>query len=838
MDGEASERLGEGGMGGVKTWVVHKFGGSSVADAACFWRVAEIMEARAGERRAIVLSACRGVTDELYALVALAEQRQDVGEALAALRARHAAIADEVLSAAGASAYLDQFDNDIADLRNVLHTVQLTRTAAPNVRDLVTGQGEIWSSRLLTRLLSERGRMGEVRWLDARQVIVVEWGPLGPIVDWERSRANIAAQVAADFRGVLVITGFIASDKLGAQTTLGRNGSDFSASIFGALLDAREICIWTDVDGVLSADPRRVPGATVIDQLSYDEAMELAYFGAKVLHPQTMSPAIASAIPIRILNTFAPQGDGTLICAEPKSPLPVKGITSIERVAMINLEGAGMIGVPGTAHRLFGALREASISVILISQGSSEHSICCAVPEDQVERAADAAREAFDRELRTGQIQDVAIDRGLAIMAIVGDGMAGTPGVAAKLFDALGRANVNVRAIAQGASERNISVVVDAPSTTKALRAAHASFYLSPHTISIGVIGPGTVGSVLLDQLASQAERLRRQFNLDLRVRAIASSKRMALFDRGAQLADWKGEIERHAEPLDLDKFMEHVRAEHLPHSVVIDCSASEDVARRYVDFFERGMHVVTANKKAHSSEYAYYQRMRDVRAASGAHYLYETTVGAGLPVLQTARELRETGDDIASIDGIFSGTLAYLFNVYDGTTPFSEVVRDARQRGYTEPDPRDDLSGLDVARKLVILAREMGLKIELTDVAIESLVPGPLQNVSVDEFMQRLGEFDAAMKARLDAARARGKVLRHLGRVNAAGEASVGIVELDANASLANTALTDNIVRYTTARYSTNPMIVQGPGAGPAVTAGGVFADLLRLASYLGARL
>jgi aspartokinase/homoserine dehydrogenase 1 len=826
-------------MSGEAAWVVHKFGGSSVADAACFRRVADIVEARTGERSAVVLSACRGVTDALYALVSLAEQRGDIDPAIAALRERHTGIAGELLSADAAARYADELDGDLRDIRGVQHTVQLTRTAPANVRDLVAGYGEIWSSKLFAYFLRERGRSkAPVAWVDARKIIVVDRGPLGPMVDWARSRESLAQVIDAGAETLLVITGFVASDKQGAQTTLGRNGSDFSASIFGSLLGAREICIWTDVDGVLSADPRRVPGATVIDSLSYNEAMELAYFGAKVIHPQTMGPAIADAIPIRILNTFAPEGSGTLICADPQSTLPVKGITSIEGVAMIDLEGAGMIGVPGTAHRLFGALRQADVSVILISQGSSEHSICCAIPEAQAERAAAVVRDAFDRELRTGQIQDVTIDRDLAILAIVGDGMAGMPGVAAKLFSALGRAGVNVRAIAQGASERNISAVVDAASTTRALRAAHASFYLSPHTLSIGVIGPGSVGSVFLDQLASQSVRLREEFNLDFRVRGIASSKQMALFDRGAALSDWRGERERAGGALDIEKFIDHVRAEHLPHSVIIDCSASEDVARRYAQFFERGIHVVTANKKAHSADYAYFKDMAKARQASGAHYLYETTVGAGLPVVRTTRELRETGDEITSIEGIFSGTLAYLFNVYDGSAPFSTVVRDAKERGYTEPDPRDDLSGMDVARKLIILAREMGLALELSDVVVESLAPKALQDIGVEEFMEKLPEHDAAMRERLEAARARGKVLRHVGRVTATGEARVGVVELDAAAPLANTALTDNIVRYSTRRYSANPLIVQGPGAGPEVTAGGVFADLLRLASYLGARM
>ena len=622
------------------------------------------------------------------------------------------------------------------------------------------------------------------------------------------------------------------------QTTLGRNGSDFSASIFGSLLDAAEIHIWTDVDGVLSADPRRVPNAQVIDQLSYNEAMELAYFGAKVIHPQTMAPAVGRAIPIYIRNTFAPNNPCTLICAHPASQLTVKGITTIEDIALVNIEGAGMIGVPGTAHRLFGALREEGINVILISQGSSEHSICCAIPGSEAERAERVVRAAFTRELAEGQIQSVETSKDLAILAVVGDGMAGTPGVSAKVFNALGAAAVNVRAIAQGASERNISVVVDGKQATRALRATHSSFYLSPNTLSIGVIGPGTVGRVLLDQLASQQARLSREFKLDLRVRGILSSKRMLLSERGVDLAKWREESEAGAIASNLERFVDHVRVDYLPHTVIIDCSADSAVASHYRDWLAQGIHVVTPNKKANSADMAYYDSLREARRVGGSHYLYEGTVGAGLPVIQTLRDLRETGDEIDSIEGIFSGTLAYLFNVYDGTKPFSAIVNEAKKLGYTEPDPRDDLSGTDVARKLTILAREMGLKLEMSDVKVESLVPRDLSAGSIDEFLNGLTKYDEAMQQRYLKAKAAGKVLRFVGRITSKGEATVGVVELDAKHAFANIALTDNVVRFATSRYCNNPLIVQGPGAGPEVTAGGVFADLLRLSAYLGARL
>lgn len=831
---------GSGADAGDGAWVVHKFGGTSVRDAACFRRVADIIEAQPSARVAVVLSAAKGVTDVLLSLVDMAAQQDpQVPATMQALRERHRAIAADLLDAAGAERWLARFDADRVDLEGVLHTTSLLRSAAQNVRDLVAGYGEIWSTTLFAAFLQSRRPGGAaIRWLDARQHIVADWGPLGPAVQWATSRVRLAESGVAEFQGTLVIPGFVARDPRGVQTTLGRNGSDFSASIFGALLDASAIHIWTDVDGVLSADPRRVPNAQVIDQLSYSEAMELAYFGAKVIHPQTMAPAIGRAIPIRIRNTFAPDTAGTLICARPASQLMVKGITSIEDVALVNIEGAGMIGVPGTAHRLFGALREEGISVILISQGSSEHSICCAIPASEAERAERVVRSAFVHELAEGQIQRVEIVRDLAILAVVGDGMAGTPGVSAKVFNALGQAGINVRAIAQGASERNISVVVEGRQATRALRAAHSGFYLSPNTLSIGVIGPGTVGRVLLDQLAGEQARLARQFKLDLRVRGIMSSRRMLLSDRGVDLASWQQQYESAATEADLARFIEHVQVDYLPHTVIIDCTADESVARHYADWLAAGVHIVTPNKKANSASTGYTESLRVARQQSGSHYLYEGTVGAGLPVIQTLRDLRETGDQIHSIEGIFSGTLAYLFNVYDGSVPFSHIVREAKKLGYTEPDPRDDLSGTDVARKLIILAREMGLKMELGDVKVESLVPAGLAEGSIDAFLDGLSGHDAAMLKRYQTARDAGKVLRFVGRVTALGEATVGVVELDAKHAFANIALTDNVVRFETARYNRNPLIVQGPGAGPEVTAGGVFADLLRLSAYLGARM
>jgi bifunctional aspartokinase / homoserine dehydrogenase 1 len=802
--------------------------------------VGRILEDETSSRLAVVLSACRGVTDALLGLVAASERQEpQVAAALKSIRQRHVRIAEALLNRSDASGYLQQLDADCGDILGVLHAVHLTRSASAAVRDVVAGFGEIWSTRLFARYLSTvTRRPGAVHYVDARDVIEVEWGALGPAVQWAASRANAERVMPQDPAATLIITGFIARDTHGLQTTLGRNGSDFSASIVGDLLDADEIHIWTDVDGVLSADPARVPDATVIDSLSYQEAMELAYFGARVIHPQTMAPAVLKGIPIRIRNSFAPDRPGTLICTKPVSSHAVKGITSIDQTALVNVEGAGMIGVPGTAQRLFGALREHGISVILISQGGSEHSICFAIPQEEAKRTDQIVRGTFEAELRLGQIQNVDVVPDCSILSVVGDGMAGTPGLAAKVFGALGAAGVNVRAIAQGSSERNISVVIDERQATRALRSVHSSFYLSPHTISLGLIGPGSVGAELLDQLAAQTERLMRDFRLDLRLRGIATSRQMLLGDPCLALSGWRALLSD-APPADLRRFEEHIHAEHLPHAVIVDWSASAEVAEHYPRWLAGGIHVVTPNKKPNSADEALYARVQEARRLGGSHYLYEATVGAGLPIIQTLRDLRETGDQIRRIEGILSGTLSYVFNVWDGRRPFSAILREAQASGYTKPDPRDDLSGTDVARKLIILGREMGLRLELRDVELESLVPSPLASCSPEEFFDRLPELDSAMLTRYEAARAGGRVLRYVGVLDAAtASATVGLVALERSHPFANINLTDNVVRFITSRYDESPLVVQGPGAGPAVTAAGVFADLLRVCAYLGAKL
>jgi len=820
------------------SWTVHKFGGSSLADAACFRRVADIVMGQPAGNTCIVVSAIGGMTDALLDLIAKASSEQDSVEAIAALRSRYSAIVEALVQPQSAHDLIEQFDADVADIQSVLKALALVKTASNRSRDMVSGFGELWSARLLTALLQEQASQDEaVLCVDARDILVVEVGEMGIGVVWDPTQKRCGEVIPADFSGKAVVTGFIARDQGGLQCNLGRNGSDYSASIFGALLGAEAVTIWTDVEGVMSGDPRRVPEATVIDEISYSEGMELAYFGAKVIHPLTMAPAVAYDIPIRIRSTFQPDNPGTLISASPSgNGTLIKGITGIDGVALVNLEGAGMIGVPGTADRLFGALREAGVSVMLISQGSSEHSICFAVEEVCADEVKRIVERAFDAELAQGQVQSVEVTKGCGVLAVVGDGMAGLPGVAGRFFRTLGNSGINVRAIAQGASERNISAVIESKEMTRALRAVHGSFYLSAKTVSIGLIGPGSVGSVLLDQLAGAAQRLRHDFNLDLRIRAIGGSQRMIVADRRLELDGWR---DRYAagESMDQARFVDHIQADHLPHSVLIDCTASESVAHEYAAWLERGIHIITPNKRAHSGPLADYAALKNLSRGSNSHFLYEATVGAGLPVIQTLKDLVETGDELESISGIFSGTLAYLFNVFDGTRPFSAIVRDARDRGYTEPDPREDLSGMDVARKAVILAREAGLPLELADLEVENLVPDVLADTSVEEFLEQLSQFDATMAERVERAAADGHVLRYVAEIDfKVGTARVKLGSYAADHPFANISLTDNIVQFVTQRYCDNPLIVRGPGAGPEVTAAGIFADLLRLCSMLSA--
>lgn len=817
-------------------WLVHKFGGTSVANADRIANVASILTNDHKGKTAVVVSAMSGVTDALLGLLESARTRQDgVYDQIDTLRKKHLDAIQALVPPDYRTELVAAIQADFHDIEDILRSVWITREYSPRTRDFVSGLGEVWSSRFLTARFRSQGI--EAVWLDARQILVVEPTTSTPNILWEPSQKKMQDFLSSVNPDWMVITGFVAQTDDGIPTTLGRNGSDYSGSIFGKLLQAGSVTIWTDVDGVMSANPKQVPGAVVIPEMTYEEAVELAYFGAKVLHPSTMAPVMESGIPIYIRNTFNPSFPGTRIFTTSKTDngSVVTGFSTIDKVALINVEGTGMMGVPGISARLFSALHEKSISVILISQASSEHSICFAVPENQANQAKKVAEHAFFSEIHHGKISSVTIEHHCSILAAVGESMSGKPGISAKFFGALGKAGVNIRAIAQGSSERNISVVIDADETTKALRAAHSGFYLSDQTLSVGLIGPGHVGTTLLNQIASESARLKSEFGIDIRIRGIISSKKMVLSNHGVNLSKWKHDLDQSETEPDLQSFIKHIHADYYPHSVLIDCTSSADIAGMYVDWLRAGIHVITPNKKANTAAYSYFEALRNEGKQIQKHFLYETTVGAGLPIIGTLRDLVQTGDQIIRIEGVLSGTLGYLFSSFNGKVPFSQLVKQARDFGYTEPDPRDDLSGMDVVRKVVILGREIGLKTEVVDIPVENLVPPSLRKGSIEEFLAGYSVSDEAMAARYEEAEKNGQVLRYVGVIDPTGQSRVELRTYPKDHAFARIQGSDNIVAFTTRRYEKQPLIVQGPGAGPEVTAAGAFADLLRLSAYLG---
>lgn len=850
---------------GGSGWHIHKFGGSSLATAARFRAVADIVRAEsaplgASGRVLIVVSAMGGVTDAMESAVEAAVKRRPDAhymEMLEEVRECHLNLAKEILSANACDAFTATLNKNMSDIGDLLRATWIARSASERIRELIIGHGELWSAQLLWALLRSGDQAVTSSWMDARDVLVArtsEASTSRKVCDLAASRGLVTEWVRSNPTPVVVATGFVCQDPEGVASTLGRNGSDYSAACFANLLDAADLSIWTDVDGVYTADPRVVPDAIVIPDMSYKEAAELAYFGASVLHPNTMAPIMERHIPMRIRNTMNPGAIGTTVRASELPPTVVengpttslvteasktrgvKGFTTVSSVSVVNIEGTGMIGVPGIASRAFQALFQCGVSVILIAQASSEYSICIAVPGDQGVIATDALKGAFRPELMDGLISSVSLVPDCSILAMVGEQMQQTPGISSRLFASLTRAGVNIIALAQGSSEHNISVVVDAQSESRALRAAHSAFYLSDQTISLGVIGAGVVGSALLSQLESQIGELREKFKVDFRVRGIATSKRM-VFGEPLDISNWRDELSSSGQPLSLKMFADHIQDVSLPHAVICDCTASEEVSAQYVDWLRRGIHIITPNKKANSGAFEYYARMRDAQKRLNSHFFYEANVGAGLPIISSVRDLLRTGDRFLTIEGIFSGTLSFIFNSFDGSEPFSAVVKRAKEAGYTEPDPRDDLSGMDVARKVVILAREIGLNVELDAVPVKSLVPTELEGVSVDEFMRRLPDFDVSLTEMANEAREKGELLRYVGAIDAEnGKCSVELKRYANSHPFGRLSGSDNIVAFRTERYNAQPLVVQGPGAGAEVTAAGVFGDLLRLAGYLGA--
>mmetsp|Transcript_35708 Transcript_35708/g.43078 ORF Transcript_35708/g.43078 Transcript_35708/m.43078 type:complete len:928 (+) Transcript_35708:53-2836(+) len=836
-------------------WVVHKYGGTCVGSAERIKAGAELIINTTGkeDKKFLIVSAMGGkpkVTDMMLDVVAKAAGRDNTFlEDLGAIHVKHVQTAKELLPKGPIlEGFLEILANDINNLNSMLRAISIAGTSTDTFSDFVVGHGEIWCAQLMSALINSMGVKSS--WMDARDVITVDLPDRdNVVVDYELSSTRLDEwRAARPDAGIVVMTGFIAETRDKMPTTLKRNGSDYSATIMGYLLKSRTITIWTDVDGVYSADPRKVEQAVCLDTLSYHEAWELSYFGANVLHPQCTLPAMNANIPVIIRNFFNIPAQGTAITSyeeemdalvqrDQRTSQLVKGFATIDDVTLINVEGTGMVGVPGTASKVFESVRLAGVNVVMISQASSEHSICFAVKVAEADSAVKALSDTFAREIQAGQIEQIRTIEDQCILAAVGQGMSSTPGVSAILFSALAKANINVSAIAQGCSEYNLTVVVSKADSVKALKAAHARFYLSETPIAVALVGPGLIGSTLLDQMREQINSLDKEYNIDIKVVAIANSKKMLLNTNGLDLNTWEGDFENSAADLDMEVLEGELESSSLPNVAMIDCSASGVVSDQYLRWMKKGFHVVTCNKKANSGDIEYFNKLRDIGRKTYTHFFYEATVGAGLPIVNTMRNLVESGDKVRKIEGIFSGTLSYIFNTYDGSQKFSEVVRTAKDLGYTEPDPRDDLSGLDVARKVVILAREAGLQLSLDDIALKSLVPAELENVSTEEYLERLPEFDQEIADMAAEADAEGKVLRFVGTVDmTSGTGSVQLGKYDKTHPFATLTGSDNIINFITKRYLDQPLIVRGPGAGAQVTAGGVFSDLLLLSAYLGA--
>lgn len=806
----------------MSSFVVHAVSGSMCTTLSGCRQLLEIRKEDGRDTHSvIVVSPVRGDGKALCDLIDDAvHQDEKLWAEMERLFQARTNLIEDLLPQGSKQELLTQVKKGFGDIEDILRAVWLVGDASSGAKRYIDRIETLWLLEAVKGIFSEAGYQSKVL-IDAKQI-----------------PAEISLKESK-------YTTFLATGDSSFEKTAGCNFDDrfvsceYIAAKLANQLNAKKLTYWNMHNLVTTADPEEVPAAKVIEKISYAEATELSFFGARLLHPQSMVPAIAKSIPIHIRAFEQIQSQGTCISQHNGSDpdKPVKGFSVIHNTSLINIEGAGMIGVPGISSRLFAAIREAGISVILISQASSEHSICFAVPCEQAALAALTARQAFTEELREQKINSIDVEDRCAILAAVGENMPGVPGIAAKFFGALGKAGVNVRAIAQGSSELNISAVIQDRDSKKALRALHAAFFLSNQALSVGVFGPGLIGGTLIDQVSREIERLKVEFGVDIRIRGIANSKRMIISEQGIDLNHWRDDFLDQAIPLDMENFVAHVAADYFPHSVIIDCTTSSILPKSYLSWIKQGIHIITPNKKAGTAELDYYHDLMHEGRRHGKHFLYETTVGAGLPIIGTLKDLIQTGDRVHKIEGVLSGTLAYLFWRYDGSVPFSTLVHEAKQLGFTEPDPRDDLSGMDIVRKTVILAREIGIPIEVEDVPVKSLVPAELLEVEPEEFLRRLDIMDEEMLKLYNEAQNEGKVLKYVGMVDRDGSCSVALRGYPLDHPFARITGTDNIVAFTTDRYQQQPLVIQGPGAGPEVTAGGVFGDLLRLSAYLGAK-
>lgn len=809
---------------------VLKFGGSSVGNAENISKVIEIVKTAVEKSRcAVVLSAMQGTTDKLIETGKLAESGDEsFREIIKQIEQKHLEAIEKLFNEADSSGITQFVQTTIQELKNICEGIFLLRELSPRTLDRIVSFGEILSTKIVSAKLDSLGI--DNAWIDSRELIRTDSNFTNAAVDFKQTNLQIVNHFVSSISKLYILPGFIASDASGATTTLGRGGSDYTGAIIAAAVDAFVLEIWTDVSGMMTADPRFVRNVRDIPHITYREAMELSHFGAKVIYPPTIQPVMKKGIPVWVKNTFAPDDFGTLIEAESdvKNDI-IRGISSIDKICVLNLEGSGMVGIPGFSKRLFYALSKAKINVILITQSSSEHSICVAVEEKFGDLAKSVVDAEFEYEIGGGKIEPLRVETGLSILAVVGDNMKAHSGIAGRMFATLGHNGINIRAIAQGSSERNISAIIDSKDVRKAINILHEEFFSDgKKQINLFIAGIGTVGSRLLAQIKQQADYIAENLNLNLRVVGLANSKKILFDEEGIDLIDYKSQIDSTNLASTPDLFADLIIQKNLRNTIFVDVTANSELVSIYPTLLKESVSVVACNKVAASSNFEKYQYLKDLAREYNTNFLFETNVGAGLPIINTLNDLTSSGDKIKRIEAVLSGTLQFVFNNYDGSRSFSEVVRQAQEEGYTEPDPRLDLSGTDVARKILILAREAGFRLEMDDIEKISFLPESCLQGSVEDFYAEMAKHEDHFKAMLDEAKAKDLILKYIATFDS-GKASVGLQSIDSKHNFANLSGKDNAILFFTNRYSEQPLVVKGAGAGADVTAAGVFADIIR---------
>ncbi|MCX6142527.1 MAG: bifunctional aspartate kinase/homoserine dehydrogenase I [Ignavibacteriales bacterium] len=807
---------------------VLKFGGSSVGDAKRIRAVINIITQTpsAHGQVIVVASAMQDVTNQLIETSQRAFRGdRSYEQLLAELEARHLSVANELLGSEPAQQAHVFIVQAFQELREFIHGIWILGEITQRTLDFVMSYGEQLSGTLIAEALKHSGVPAE--YVDSRTLIQTDLTYGSAQVNFDLTNWNILNHFR-NRTGIQVITGFIARGPANETTTLGRGGSDYTASILGAALGAEEIEIWTDVDGVMTADPRRVSEAFSLETLSFEEAMELSHFGAKVIHPPTMLPALQKRIPIRIRNTFNPDFPGTLICESPSAAgeSPVKGIACIDRISMLKVTGEGILQTVGIASRIFAALAKKDIEVNLITQSSSEHSICLAIATEHSRTAREVIELEFRVELHHGQISAITVENDCSIVAVVGERVQDIPGVTGKVFQALGRNGITPRAIAHGSSERNLTLVLRRSDLQKAMNALHDHLFLSRQkTINLFLLGPGLVGGTLLELLKDQEEFATSTLRTRFKVVGMANRRTMLFDERGIDLSTWKTQLAAAGQPTDLSEFSKQVRQYNAPNSIVVDCTGAESAVQVYLDFLRSSVSVVTSSKIANTLTQDFYHQLRLTASEHGAQFRYSTNVGAALPIIDSIKNIIQNGDAVETIEAVLSGTMSFIFNSVNSGKQFSEAVREAMNRGFTEPDPRVDLSGIDVARKLLILVREAGFEMELQDIEIEPYLPQSI--LGEGDFDASLADADAALEERRFAAQQHGRSLFFIARFDH-GRARIGLEEVCPQHPFYHLSGNDNIVSLTTRSLYRQPFVVRGGGAGAKLTASGLFNDIV----------